>query len=525
MYEDEIAYTIKNFEKAALDSLDYFKSDVLNDNNAYFQSFNINFVYNFDNNIYFDVKDEVNILSSKVENEIYEFIEIWVKAAMQMVEENDHEQIERMFNNLVNNCGNIYQNIINSIKNATYDISDALRRNNVFNEQYERKIEEYADDCCQSISMAVQKYFVQQFGEDTLEYIRKLEENPKEKIDRKKSSYDYLCNKLKMNIPYEPDKERKILEMAEIGDDKGLLDFIASDRFSMVYLPEEYLSDKNFMKKVIIHNNPLGFAFLPEDLYNDKKFVEELLSVPNSLISFIMTEDKLQDPEMFEAAYEQFKKICEQDKRLAEQASDLRLAERFKKEMALKEKSTPHNSPQSESSQETQVTEKTQEEVSPKSKPIAEKSSETVEPKPVVEKAQETQINNEYQSGYDALEKNKEEIMELLKTASGDEKEELLRDLTKIEAYQNQIKDKVDTSKGKVPISQVETKQRETSTQKEENSVPLKLIEENEDLEEYEEERNKILNSKHFSEEQKLRMLKELEEEFGISEEKHSKSR
>ena len=115
--------------------------------------------------------------------------------------------------------------------------------------------------------------------------------------------------------------------------------------------------------------------------------------------------------------------------------------------------------------------------------------------------------------------------MELLKTASGDEKEELLRDLTKIEAYQNQIKDKVDTSKGKVPTSQVETKQRETSTQKEENPVSLKLIEENEELEEYEEERNKILKSKHFSEEQKLRMLKELEEEFGISEEKHSKSR
>ena len=334
MHEDEIAYTIKSFEKAALDSLDYFKSDVLNDNNAYFQSFNINFVYNFDNNIYFDVKDEVDILSSKVENEIYEFIEIWVKAAMQMVEENDNEQMERMLNNLVNNCDNIYQSIINSIKNATYDISDALRRNNVFNEQYERKIEEYADDCCQSISMAVQKYFIQQFGEDTLEYIRKLEENQKEKIDRKKSSYDYLCNKLKMNIPYDPDKERKILEMAEIGDNKGLLDSIASDRFSMVYLPEEYLSDKNFMKKVIIHNNPLGFVFLPEDLYNDKKFVKELLSVPNSLISFIMTEDKLQDPEMFEAAYEQFKKICEQDKRLAEQASDLRLAERFKKEMA-----------------------------------------------------------------------------------------------------------------------------------------------------------------------------------------------
>ena len=109
-------------------------------------------------------------------------------------------------------------------------------------------------------------------------------------------------------------------------------------------------------------------------------------------------------------------------------------------------------------------------------------------------------VNNEYQEAYDALEKDKEEIMKLFDAASKDEKEEMLRDLAKIEAYQNQVRDKI--NKPAIQTEMTAPKQEKTSE------------EIDKDLLDYEEEVNKILNSKHFSEEQKKQMIEEIYQEF-----------
>ena len=129
-------------------------------------------------------------------------------------------------------------------------------------------------------------------------------------------------------------------------------------------------------------------------------------------------------------------------------------------------------------------------------------------------KTEKEPVSNEYQEAYDALEKDKEEIMKLLDTASKDEKEEMLRDLAKIEAYQNQVRDKID--KPTIQTEMTAPKQQKTSE------------EIDKDLLDYEEEVNKILNSKHFSEKHKKQMIEEIYQEFdGYVEEnpEHSRTR